>query len=270
MRIAPRTVGLLLACAAGAAPFSLSPQPGVPPAGDLDPSPAAAARPDGPSLPAFKLTGDYRLKPEDRVEISVFGEEMTREIVVRPDGKISYLLVGEVDALGLTLDDLRKELERRLSEYIVNPRVTVIGTSFAGNFVSILGAVHTPGRKVVSKNDHVLDVISMAGGLRFEDITVAAGVGCSGQASTGAVLVDVDGDGDLDLLVNGLGAGTRLFLNDGQGKFLEKTDSGLVRDSGARSLALADIDGDGDIDLYIVNYRRTTARDGTQRVGITI
>ena len=108
------------------------------------------------------------------------------------------------------------------------------------------------------------------GGMRFEDITVAAGVGCSGQASTGAVLVDVDGDGDLDLLVNGLGAGTRLFLNDGQGKFLEKTDSGLVRDSGARSLALADIDGDGDIDLYIVNYRRTTARDGTQRVGITI
>jgi hypothetical protein len=107
------------------------------------------------------------------------------------------------------------------------------------------------------------------GGMRFEDITSAASVGCSGQASTGAVLADVDGDGDLDLMVNGLGAGTRLFLNDGHGKFVEKTDSGLVRDSGARSLALADIDGDGDLDVYIANYRRTTARDGAERVTMT-
>ena len=107
------------------------------------------------------------------------------------------------------------------------------------------------------------------GGLRFEDITARAGVGCPGQASTGAALADVDGDGDLDLLVSGLGAGIRLFLNDGYGKFVEKTDAGLLRDSGARSLALADIDGDGDLDLYVANYRRTTARDETQRVNIT-
>src|SRR5262245_19481586 len=74
------------------------------------------------------------------------------------------------------------------------------------------------------------------GSLRFEDITVPAGVACSGQASTGAALADVDGDGDLDLLVSGLRAGTRLLLNDGHGKFTEKVDSGLARDSGARTL----------------------------------
>src|SRR5579885_326085 len=51
------------------------------------------------------------------------------------------------------------------------------------------------------------------GNFRFEEITEKAGVGCAGQFSTGAVLVDVDGDGDLDLLVNGIGTGTRLFLN---------------------------------------------------------
>src|SRR5258705_553579 len=49
------------------------------------------------------------------------------------------------------------------------------------------------------------------GNWKFEDITEKAGVGCEGQYSTGAVLVDVDGDGHLDLLVNGVGTGTRLL-----------------------------------------------------------
>src|SRR5438128_697568 len=68
---------------------------------------------------------------------------------------------------------------------------------------------------------------------KFEDITASAGVGCSGQYSTGAVLADIDGDGDLDLLVNALGGGTRLFLNDGRGHFIESTDSGVVRRQGS-------------------------------------
>src|SRR5204862_121682 len=58
---------------------------------------------------------------------------------------------------------------------------------------------------------------------KFEDITASARVGCSGQYSTGAVLADIDGDGDLDLLVNALGGGTRLFLNDGRAHFTEST-----------------------------------------------
>src|SRR5436190_23427792 len=52
------------------------------------------------------------------------------------------------------------------------------------------------------------------GGWRFEDVTDAAGVACANQYSTGAVFADVNGDGSLDLLVNGLGVGTRLFVND--------------------------------------------------------
>src|SRR5262249_19693763 len=64
------------------------------------------------------------------------------------------------------------------------------------------------------------------GGWRFEDITDKAGVRCDGQYSTGAILADVDADGDLDLLVNSIGGGTRLFLNDGTGHFRETTDSG--------------------------------------------
>jgi hypothetical protein len=100
------------------------------------------------------------------------------------------------------------------------------------------------------------------GNWRFADITQAAGVACAGQDSTGAVFADIDGDGDLDLLVNSLGNGLRIFANDGHGHFTEVTvPAGVASKSGGMSLALADIDGDGDLDLYVVNYRTTTVMD---------
>lgn len=98
------------------------------------------------------------------------------------------------------------------------------------------------------------------GGWRFEETTSSPSIACEGQYSTGAVFADVDGDRDLDLLVNSVGGGTRLFINDGQGHFTEAADSGLLRRYGSTSLALADIDGDGDLDLYVANYRTTTVR----------
>jgi enediyne biosynthesis protein E4 len=100
------------------------------------------------------------------------------------------------------------------------------------------------------------------GNWKFEDITAQAGVACAGQDSTAAAFVDIDGDGDLDLLVNSLGGGTRVFLNDGKGHFSEATaQSGVRTNTGSMSMALADVDGDGDLDLFVVNYRPTTIRD---------
>ena len=99
------------------------------------------------------------------------------------------------------------------------------------------------------------------GNWRFERQPDAGGAACADQPSTGTVLADVDGDGDLDLLVNGLGSGTRLFLNDGKGRFTESTRHRLSKRLGATSMALADIDGDGDLDLYVANYRTTTFKD---------
>ena len=91
------------------------------------------------------------------------------------------------------------------------------------------------------------------GNWRFEEMDIGDAA-CADQLSTGATFADVDGDGDLDLLVNGISAGTRLFLNDGKGKWTEVKDSGLSRTASATSLALADIDGDGDLDLYCTHY----------------
>lgn len=92
------------------------------------------------------------------------------------------------------------------------------------------------------------------GDWKFVDITDASGVSCAGQLSTGAVFADVNGDGHTDLLVNGITAGTRLFVNDGRGRFSEPADTGLANGGAAMSMALSDVDGDGDLDLYVANY----------------
>jgi len=91
------------------------------------------------------------------------------------------------------------------------------------------------------------------GNWRFEAMNIGDAA-CANDLSTGATFADVDGDADLDLLVNGISAGTRLFLNDGKGKFAEQKDSGLSRKASATSMALGDMDGDGDLDLYCTHY----------------
>ena len=109
-------------------------------------------------------------------------------------------------------------------------------------------------------NDNVL--YRNRGNWKFENVTQATALACPNQDSTGAVFSDPDGDRDLDLLVTGLGAGVRLFINDGKGAFTEKTaEAGLQSKAGSMSMALADIEGDGDVDLYVVNYRPTTVKD---------
>jgi hypothetical protein len=110
------------------------------------------------------------------------------------------------------------------------------------------------------------------GNWKFENITASAGVACLGQDSTGAVFADIDGDGDLDLLVNSLGGGTRVFQNDGHGHFKEITaEAGVASKSGSMSMTLADVNGDGTLDLFVTNFRARTVRDDpTTTFGIKI
>ncbi|HTG45506.1 MAG TPA: VCBS repeat-containing protein, partial [Verrucomicrobiae bacterium] len=94
----------------------------------------------------------------------------------------------------------------------------------------------------------------------FQDVTREAGLHSVGPRCTGAVFADVNGDGNLDLLVNSVGRGTHLFLNERNGHFVESTACGFQQKSGSTSLALADVDGDGDLDVYVANYRSETIR----------
>lgn len=98
------------------------------------------------------------------------------------------------------------------------------------------------------------------GGWRFTNVTAQAGVACVGRDNTGAAFADLDGDSDLDLIVNSLGGGTRIFFNDGHGHFTPGPQP-LNDNLGGTSLALADANGDGALDLYVANYRVTTLTD---------
>lgn len=99
---------------------------------------------------------------------------------------------------------------------------------------------------------------------RFEDVTVAAGVGCTNQTSSGAVFGDINGDGAPDLVVSGFGGPHAVLLNDGKGRFTDVTAaSGLSSKTGATSVALGDLDGDGDLDVYWCNFGvQSILRDG--------
>jgi polysaccharide biosynthesis/export protein len=108
----------------------------------------------------------YQLGPEDVIEISVWKEpELTKQLVVRPDGKITYPLVGEIQAAGQTVRQLKEEVLKRLTKYVTDANVTVIllKTQFYKIFVT--GKVNKPGDFVVGRPTDVLQAISMAGGL---------------------------------------------------------------------------------------------------------
>jgi polysaccharide export outer membrane protein len=108
----------------------------------------------------------YLLGPEDALEISVWKEpELTKQLIVRPDGKITYPLIGEVQAAGRTVKQLQEEILKRLEKYVTDAHVTVILLKTQNYKVYVTGKVNKPGEFVIGKPVNVMQAISMAGGL---------------------------------------------------------------------------------------------------------
>ena len=108
----------------------------------------------------------YILGPGDVLEISVWGyQDLTRQVAVRPDGKISVPLVGSVTAAGLSVDRLAQVLTRSYAEYIRNPQVTVIVKEFRKITASVIGQVARPGTYTLRPGVRLLDLLSLAGGV---------------------------------------------------------------------------------------------------------
>jgi polysaccharide export outer membrane protein len=108
----------------------------------------------------------YLLNSGDVLDISVWNEpELQKQVVILPDGTISFPLAGEVMAKDQTVVNVQSELKTKLSEYLANPVVTVSVASVDGNRIHILGKVSTPGSFKMSKPLDAIQALSLAGGL---------------------------------------------------------------------------------------------------------
>ncbi len=131
---------------------------------------------------APRLSKDYRIGPEDLLDISVFEvKEMTSEVRVNGSGYIRLPLAGQIEAGGLTTSQLENLIAKKLDHYLQEPTVSVFIKEYRSQPISVLGAVKTPKIYYVTGQMHLLDVLSMAGGL-----TSDAGNVCIVQNTTGA------------------------------------------------------------------------------------
>jgi len=115
---------------------------------------------------ASQVEQGYRLGAEDVMLVSVWkDEQLTREVVVRPDGMFSFPLVGDIQAEDRTVEDIRGELVKRLTRYIPNPNVSVAVTKVISYKVYVVGRVNKPGEYLVGHYTDVLQALSLAGGV---------------------------------------------------------------------------------------------------------
>ncbi len=115
----------------------------------------------------------YRINIGDVLGVSVWrakGMDVERDVIVRPDGVISYPLVGDIHAIGKTLTELDAELTRALRTYIKNPEVSMAIKRFGGTKVIVLGEVRSPGVYSPTGQGSVLEVIALAGGFTDDGV----------------------------------------------------------------------------------------------------
>jgi polysaccharide export outer membrane protein len=116
-------------------------------------------------FPVTMSANDYRISAGDTLEVAVWGyEDLSRTVIVRPDGNISLPVVGEIRAQGATPDQLSQQITTSLARWVKNPRVSVIVKSFAQHQVFILGAVVRPGVYPLQPGMTVAEAIALAGG----------------------------------------------------------------------------------------------------------
>jgi polysaccharide export outer membrane protein len=111
------------------------------------------------------VSADYRLQPGDVLTVSVWKEkDLEAEVLVRPDGGLSFPLAGEIRAEGQTVAAIRQTLVERLKRYIPDPVVTVAVKAIGGNHIYVIGKVSRPGEFPFSRPLDVMQALSLAGG----------------------------------------------------------------------------------------------------------
>jgi polysaccharide export outer membrane protein len=130
-------------------------------------APAAAIDTDKKPKPEAPFDEEYRLGPGDKLRIEVYKDaQLSQSAQIRPDGKITLPLVGDLEATGITPLELRDSIARQLKEYMTNPVVTVIVVEASAATAYVMGEVNHPGAVTLQGPLTVLQALAIAGGLK--------------------------------------------------------------------------------------------------------
>ena len=111
------------------------------------------------------VTKEYIIGPEDVLEITVWrNQDLSKVVAVRPDGRISMPLIGDVTAVGRTPSQLTEEIVSRLKEFKENPSIAIVVKEVNSYTVFILGEVQKPGKYPLKSKTTLLQGITIAGG----------------------------------------------------------------------------------------------------------
>jgi len=128
---------------------------------------APPAAPPAASAPSVEPPGDYVIGPEDVLGIVFWRDrDLSADVIVRPDGRISLPLLNDVDVAGLTPDQVRTKVVESARRYVDEPTATVVVRQINSRKVFITGNVERPGTFPLLRSTTVLQLIALAGGLK--------------------------------------------------------------------------------------------------------
>lgn len=197
--------GLALAPLAAAAQGTRAPAPAPTPRATTAAAPAPAPAPRPAVTPTAPRTTtarsaaastvrpwneqEYRLGPGDKLRVEVYREpQLSQSLQIRPDGKITLPLVGDVQAAGRSSVELRDELTASLKEYVTNPVVTVIVVEATAAQIYVMGEVTNPGVQVLQGPITALQALAQAGG--FKEFADTGDIRILRKGNTGILTID--------------------------------------------------------------------------------
>jgi polysaccharide export outer membrane protein len=135
------------------------------------------------------MSDEYRLGPGDKLRIEVYKDtQLSQSVQVRPDGKITLPLIGDLQATNRTPIELRDTIAKSLKEYVTNPTVTVIVVEALASKVYVMGEVTHPGTMELHGPTTILQALAMAGGFKefanTKDVKVLRPKGEGGSIET--------------------------------------------------------------------------------------
>ena len=118
-----------------------------------------------PQAPA--LNDEYHVAAGDKLRIEVYKDpQLSQSVQVRPDGKITMPLIGDIEATGRTPIEVRDAIAKSLKEYVTNPTVTVIVVEATVATAYVMGEVNHPGAVTLQAPLTIMQALALAGGLK--------------------------------------------------------------------------------------------------------